>query len=113
MTTKTTLPNDPGPGISPACISLAPGSVRRNALSTDSQNRCGSRFSRSDGTQPTRPAMPSRPVHDRSSTVFPLPAGADSTVTRVARSRSNNPGRDRTLPARPRPVPFAAALAGP
>ena len=53
-----------------------PGAVCRNAASTDSQNRCGSRSSRPAGTRATRsdsPAAPAWPIQDRSSTVFPLP----------------------------------------
>jgi hypothetical protein len=44
-------------------------------------------------------ARPAAPIHDRSKNVFPLPAGADTWVTRPARpSRSNNPRRD-TIPS--------------
>ena len=48
-------------------------------------------------------------IHDRSRTVFPLPAGADTTVTRTrAPSRPNSPIRGTTPPA-----PGAAAGPGP
>ena len=41
--------------------------------------------------RPGRPGPPA-PIHDRSSTVFPLPAGADTTVTRAGvPSRSGQP----------------------
>jgi hypothetical protein len=40
------------------------------------------------------------PIQDRSSTVLPLPGGADTTVTLAApASRSHSPGRETTPPA--------------
>src|SRR6202040_2062427 len=47
-----------------------------------------------------RPPPPASPIHDRSRTFFPLPAGADTTVTRArAPSRPNSPVRGTTPPA--------------
>ena len=69
--------------------------MRRRASSTDSQNDCGSRSPRPTGTHAVLAPRPAALTHDRSSTVFPLPAGADTTVTRAAaRSRANSPGGD-------------------
>jgi hypothetical protein len=66
-----------GPALpSPPAPAATPGAVCRNAASTDSQNRCGSRSSRPAGTRATRsdsPAASAWPIQDRSSTVFPLP----------------------------------------
>jgi hypothetical protein len=36
------------------------------------------------GTHAARPARPASAIHDRSRSVFPLPAGADTSVTRPA-----------------------------
>jgi hypothetical protein len=66
-----------------ARTSPAPGPVARSAPSTDSQNRRGSRFPRPAATHAARPARPASAIHDRSRTVLPLPAGADTTVTRA------------------------------
>jgi hypothetical protein len=77
-----------------------PGAVWRKAPSTNIQNRCGSRSCRPTGTHAALSARSASPVHDRSKTVFPLPGGADTTVTRAdASSRPNSPGRDTTPPA--------------
>ena len=56
-------------------------------------------------------AQAGRALRDlRSRTVFPLPAGADTTVTRAgAPSRANSAGRDTTLPA-PRPAARPTAV---
>ena len=62
---------------------LRPRARRRRAPTTDSQNRCGSRTPRPASTHAARPARPAWPIHDRSSTVFPLPAAPDTTVTRA------------------------------
>src|SRR5215472_17464573 len=62
-------------------------------------------------THVARPARPAHLIQDRSSTVFPLPAGADTTLTRVcAPSRPNSRGRDTTPPA-PRPAARSAMRA--
>src|SRR5262249_49254324 len=46
------------------------------------------------------PATPAQLIHDRSSTVLPLPGGPDTTVTRAcAASRPNSLGRETTPPA--------------
>jgi hypothetical protein len=83
-----------------SCTSADPGAVRRSAPTTAGQNSCGSRSPCPTGTQPAHSARPAAPIHDRSSTVFPLPGGADTTVTRAdAPSRSNSPERDTTPPA--------------
>jgi hypothetical protein len=55
----------------------------RSAPRTESQNRCGSRPFRSAGTHAAQSRRPDWLIHDRSSTVFPLPGGADTTVTRA------------------------------
>ena len=89
-------PSRSGAAVS-ARTSADPADVWRSAPSTDSQNRCGSRSSRPAGTHAARSARPASPIQDRSSTVLPLPGGADTTVTRAdAPSRSHNPGRDTT-----------------
>jgi hypothetical protein len=55
---------------------------------------------------------PARLIHDRSSTVLPLPAGADTTVTRAcAASRPNSRGRETTPPAPGPAAPPATASA--
>src|SRR5207302_5214918 len=77
-----------------------PAEVRRSAPSTDNQNCWGSVSPGPTDTHAALSSRPASPIHDRSSTVFPLPGGADTTVTRAeAPSRSNNPGRDTTPPA--------------
>ena len=44
------------------------------------------------GTHAALPASPAPPIHDRSKVVFPLPGGADTTITRAdAPSRPNSP----------------------
>jgi hypothetical protein len=62
-------------------------------------NRCGSRSPRLTVAHPTCSASLASVIHDRSSMVFPLPGGADSTVTRANPSRPHNPGRETTPPA--------------
>jgi hypothetical protein len=58
-----------------------------------------SRSCRPTGTHAALSARSASPAHDRSKTVFPLPGGADATVTGAdASSRLNSPGRDTTLP---------------
>jgi hypothetical protein len=61
-----------------------PETVWRSASSTDSHNRCGSRSSRATCTHAAYSVRPVSSIQDRSRTVFPLPAGADTTVTRTA-----------------------------
>src|SRR5215813_7171082 len=91
--------------------STDPAAVCRNAASTDSQNRSGSRSPRPAATHAACPARPAQLIQDRSSTVFPLPAGADTTLTRAcAPSRPNSRGRDTTPPA-PRPAARSAMRA--
>jgi hypothetical protein len=56
------------------------------------------------GTHAALSATPAQLIQDRSSTVLPLPADADTTVTRACvASRPNSRGRD-TTPRVPRPV---------
>ena len=89
--------------------SADPTEVCRNAPSADSQNRCGSGSSRPSVTHAARSARPDSLIQDLSSTVLPLPAGADTTVTRAdAPSRSNRPRRETTPPA-PGPATRRAA----
>ena len=72
-----------------------PAAVLRNASATEIQNRYESRSSPRTSTHPALSARPASAIQDRSSTVFPLPGGADTSVTRAAsRSRSNSAGRD-------------------
>ncbi len=94
-----------------ARTSADPAAVCRSAASTDSQNRCGSRSPRPTGTHAARPATPARLIQDRNSTVFPLPADADTTLTRAAPSRPNSRGRDTTPPAPGPAAPPATASA--
>jgi hypothetical protein len=83
-----------------ARTSAAAGTVARSAPSTDSQNRCGSRSSGPAATHAARPARPAALIQDRSNTVLPLPAGADTTVTLAAPVRRPiSPGRATTPPA--------------
>src|SRR5262249_27241700 len=77
---------------------------------TDSQNCCESRSPRPAGTHAARPARPAWPIQDRSSTVLPLPGGADTTITRAgAASRPNGRGRATTPPAPGPTTPPATA----
>ena len=100
---------------SPPAPAATPGAVCRNAASTDSQNRCGSRSPRPAGTHATRsdsPAAPAWPIQDRSSAVFPLPAGG-RRHSHPGRPQQpwDNQGRETTPPA-PRPAaPRATAPA--
>src|SRR5262249_19305983 len=65
------------------------------------------------GTHATLPATPDWLIQDRSSTVLPLPGGADTTATRAcAASRPNSRGRETTPPA-PRPAAPPAAASAP
>jgi hypothetical protein len=112
----TAQPSRSGAAVS-SRTSLDPADVPRSAPRTESQNHCGSCSPRPTATHATRPARPGSPIQDRSSTVFPLPGGADSTVTRAdAPSRSNSLGRG-TTPPRPgraaRPVTSSGPSAGP
>src|SRR6185437_8799568 len=94
-----------------------PAEVWRSASSTDSQNACGSRSSRPTDTHAVLSIRPASPIHDRSNTDFPLPGGAEITVTRAdPPSRSNSPVRDTTPPApgrATRPSTASDPLAGP
>src|SRR5207245_8256146 len=64
-------------------------------------------------THAALPAVPAGLIHDRSRTVFPLPGGADTTVTRAdAPSRSNSLGRE-TIPPAPGPATPPATAADP
>ena len=92
----TVHPSRSGTAVS-SRTSLDPAEVWRNAPSTDSQNRCGSRSSRPIATHPVLSIRPASPIHDRSSTDFPLPGGAETTVTRAdAPSRLVRSGRETT-----------------
>ena len=89
-----------------ARTSADPGTVWRSAPSTESQNLCASRSSRPTSTHAARSPRPASPIQDRSSTVLPLPGGAETTVTRAGpSSRSHSPGRDTTpsVPGRATP----------
>jgi hypothetical protein len=86
----------------------APVAVARSASATEIKNRSGSRSSPCTGTQAARPARPDSAIQERSRTVFPLPAGADNTVTRPAPvSLANSAGREMT------PRGAAATISGP
>ena len=85
----------------------------RSFSTTASQNRWGSRSSRSTVTHATRSASPESSIHERSSTVLPLPAGAETSVTPAglpAERRSNSPLR--ATGEDPRPLPDRSARAG-
>src|SRR5262249_1959861 len=85
----------------------------RSEPSTDSQNCCGSRSPRLTVTHAALPAAPAWLIHDRSRTVFPLPGGADTTVTRAdVPSRSNSLGRE-TIPPAPGPATPPATVSDP
>src|SRR5262249_25034120 len=58
-------------------------------------------------------SKPAELIQDRNSTVFPLPGGADTTVTRAAPSRPNSRGRDTTLPATEPAAPATASAPAP
>ena len=80
--------------------SFDPAAVSRSAPSTESQNRCGSRSSPCTGTHAASPARFASAIQEASRSVFPLPAGADTSVTRPApSSRAKSPGRE-TSPSR-------------
>jgi hypothetical protein len=90
--------------------SADPTAVCRNAASTDSQNPCEPRSPRPAGTHAALPGTPAWLIHDRSSTVLPLPGGADTTLTLAcAPSRPTSRGRDTTYPAPGLAAPPAAA----
>ena len=58
--------------------------MSRSASATEIQNRRGSRSLPGTDTQAARSASPAAPIQDRSKNVLPLPAGADTWVTRAA-----------------------------
>ena len=75
--------------------------------------RCGSRSPSPAGTHAALPATPAQLIQDRSSTVLPLPGGADTTLTRAcAASRPNSRGRP-TKPPAPRPAAPPATAPAP
>ena len=79
---------------------------QHGAASTDSQNRCRSCSARPTGTHAAQFAAPAWLIQDRSSTVFPLPGGADTRVTRAeAPSRPTSRGRETIASAPGRAAP--------
>src|SRR5262249_25225294 len=62
-----------------------------------------SRSPRPADTHAAYSARPASLIQDRSSTVLPLPAGADTTLTRAIPRRSNSLGRE-TMPPEPGPA---------
>ncbi len=88
--------------------------IARSSSTTDSQNRCGSCSSRWTETHAVRSARSAASIHERTSTVFPLPGDAETRVTPAAKPadrRSNSSGRattDGTLPARRHRIPSRA-----
>ena len=62
----------------------------RIASRTARQNRCASCWSRSTDTNATRRSSVERSAHARNSEVFPLPGGAEMTVTRLVTARSSS-----------------------
>ena len=82
------------PGAAPSrCTKPSRPTAPLNASITASQKRWASRSPRSTDTHATRSRSPASSIHDRSSTVLPLPAGAEISVTPPAappESRSNN-----------------------
>ena len=77
--------------IAAGCVS---GSIERAgpriASRTADQNRCASCWSRSTDTNATRRRSVERSAHARNSEVFPLPGGAEMTVTRLVTARSSS-----------------------
>src|SRR4051812_26730457 len=57
---------------------------------TESQKRCASCSLRSTDTQAARSRKPAASSHERSKIVFPLPAGAETSVTPPARSAAES-----------------------
>ena len=76
--------------VAAGCVS---GSIERAGLRiasrTADQNRCASCSSRSTDTNATRRGLVERSAHARNSEVFPLPGGAEMTVTRLVTARSS------------------------
>ena len=81
-----------------ASIAPDPALVSRRATSTESQNRFGSSSPRSTATHAALSSRPASPIQARSSDVLPLPAGADTSVTRRASARRSNSSRRATMP---------------
>ena len=69
---------------SPLTRPASPPATPSSASTTEAQNRCPSRSSCATVAHAVRRARPASATHERSSQVFPLPAGADTIVTRPA-----------------------------
>ena len=69
----------------------SPPTASATASTTDNQKCCASDSSRSTETQATRPQRPS--AHDRRRTVFPLPAGAQTSSTPAGPPADSAPNR--------------------
>ena len=82
----------------------APPTAPASASTTDSQNRCASRSPRSTDTHADAVRGPTASAHERSSTVLPLPAGAQTTTT--------PPGRGVRQEMEQRVAPDQPAFAG-
>ena len=91
-------PSNCGDGASGARTASDP-TAARSCSSTESQKRWGSCSSRRTETQAARSARFASSIHECSSTVFPLPGGAETSVTPPANPadrRSNSSGRATT-----------------
>src|SRR5262249_15463280 len=93
---STAGPPAPTPPARAAADPPAPGPARVGAglagAGTETRHCGGPRSPRQADPPAARSASPAALIQDRSSTVFPLPAEADTTVTRAAPSRPNNRG---------------------
>lgn len=81
----------------------------RTALTSASQNNCGSCWSRSTWTSTSGWDLPCRCAHARNNDVFPLPAGAAMIVTWPAAARSSALSRSSRSTSRRRVVPRPAS----
>ena len=70
---------------SPLTGPASPSAIPSSASITEAQKRCPSRSSCATVVHAVRCARPASATQERSSQVFPLPAGADTIVTRPAR----------------------------
>ena len=87
--TRSTIARALNSGVAAAgSAPLAVPMAWRTASSSASQKSCASCWSRCTCITARRCGCPGRPAHARSSDVFPLPAGAEMTVTFRAAARS-------------------------
>ncbi len=79
----TAAPSNSGTGASRSTNASAPTAARSCSIS-ESQKRCASCSLRFTDTQAARSRRPASSSHERSKTVLPLPAGAETSVTPLA-----------------------------